>query len=189
MPFKGTDIMLLPLDRNDITNISEVNDGEVGEICIRGSGVALGYYGMPDKTAEYFVQNPLNPNYRDLMYLSGDLAYRDSKGNLIFVSRKDHQIKHMGHRIELGEIEANVDTVSGITASCSIYSKRKNKIVLYYVGDIKKSELTKELKSRLPRYMLPNAIRKLDNMPLTDNGKKDRVKLNEMYEESINRKE
>mgnify|MGYP002624456873 CR=1 FL=1 len=189
-PFRGTDIILLPTDRTDTAVLSEVEDGEVGEICIRGgSGVSLGYYGMSDKTDECFVQNPLNPNYRDIVYLSGDLAYRDSEGNLIFTSRKDHQIKHMGHRIELGEIETNVDSVDGVTACCAIYSKLKNKIILYYVGDIEKSDLTRELKLRLPRYMLPNAIRKLDRIPLTVNGKKDRVKLNKIYEESINKKE
>ena len=82
--------------------------GEEGEICIRGTCLTHGYYGNQEKTKEAFVQNPLNPYYPELIYRTGDIGKRNAKGELVFVSRKDYQIKHMGHRIELGEIEANV---------------------------------------------------------------------------------
>lgn len=165
----------------------EVPDGDTGEICIRGSGVSLGYFRDTGKTKDVFIQNPQNPYYFDRIYRTGDMAYRNSQGDLVFASRLDHQIKHMGHRIELGEIEADVNTVDGIQNCCCVYIEGKEKIVLFYVGDMEKGELTKELKKRLPRYMLPNAIIPLDAMPLTLNGKMDRRKMKEMYAEQTAR--
>lgn len=179
--FKNTEIFLLDKEGK------EVPDGETGEICIRGSGVTLGYYGAMEKTEEVFVQNPQNSFYFDRVYRTGDMAYRDSEGNLVFASRKDHQIKHMGHRIELGEIEADVDCVEGVHGCCCVYVKEKEKIVLFYVGEMEKKVLTTELKERLPRYMLPNAIMKVEQIPLTLNGKRDRIKMQQMYLEQASR--
>ena len=79
----------------------------------------------------------------------------------MFISRKDHQIKHMGHRIELGEIEYNVNLIEGIKSACCIYREETEKIELYYVGDIDSKDLATALKQRLPRYMVPNIIRAL----------------------------
>lgn len=174
-PFANTQIFLL--DEKG----QEVRHGAVGEICIRGSGVTLGYYHVMEKSEEVFIQNPQNPYYFDRIYRTGDMAYRDSQDNLVFVTRQDYQIKHMGHRIELGEIEADVSGIDGIQVCCCIYVKGKQKIVLFYVGDIEKKALTGELKERLPRYMLPNAIMQVDQIPLTLNGKADRMKMEEMY--------
>ncbi len=95
----------------------------------------------------------------------------------MFVSRRDYQIKHMGHRIELGEIEVNVNMLSGIQMAACVYNTEKGKIILYYVGDIGEKELTAALKIRLPRYMLPNKTVRLEKMPFTANGKIDRVAL------------
>ena len=83
----------------------------------------------------------------------------------------------MGHRIELGEIEVNVNLVEEVKISGCIYDETKGKIVLYYVGEIGEKELAEDLKNRLPRYMMPNRIIKLDEMPFTANGKIDRVTL------------
>lgn len=174
-PFKNTQILLLDSDGK------EVSDGEEGEICIRGVGVTLGYYNNIEKTQEVFTQNPTNPYYFDRIYHTGDIGKKNEKGEFVFLSRKDYQIKHMGHRIELGEIEADVACMDEIKSCCCIYVKEKNKIVLYYVGDIDKKSLTVALKERLPRYMIPNAIKQLDVMPLTNNGKMDRLKLQQMY--------
>ncbi len=74
-----------------------------------GLAVTLGYYHNPEKTREAFVQNPLNDAYPEIIYRTGDLGRYNEQGELIFISRKDYQIKHMGHRIELGEIEAIVN--------------------------------------------------------------------------------
>ena len=87
----------------------------------------------------------------------------------------------MGHRIELGEIEANVNAIDGIKISGCIYEQGKGKIVLYYVGDMGEAELTAQLKEKLPRYMVPNHVIRLDEMVFTENGKINRVKLKEMF--------
>ena len=107
----------------------------------------------------------------------------NSYGELVFVSRKDYQIKHMGHRIELGEIEAGVNRLEGVHLSGCIYDSEKGKIVLSYVGSIEEKELIAVLKEKLPRYMIPNKVIHLENMPLTANGKIDRVTLKKMYQE------
>ena len=87
----------------------------------------------------------------------------------------------MGHRIELGEIEVNVNMLDGISTSCCIYDKEKEKIILFYVGDMEVKELVAILKDKLPRYMIPNKVEKLEKMPLTANGKLDRVYLKNYY--------
>lgn len=174
-PFKNTEIILL--DEND----KRAADGEPGEICIRGTSLTMGYYNNPEKTAEVFVQNPLNTAYPELIYRTGDIGKYNKYGELVFVSRKDYQIKHMGHRIELGEIEVNVNMLEEIKLSGCIYDTEKGKIVLYYVGDMETGDLTKLLREKLPRYMIPNYVEKLEEMPLTPNGKINRVFLKEKY--------
>ncbi|GLX70690.1 amino acid adenylation domain-containing protein [Paenibacillus glycanilyticus] len=174
-PFRNTEILLLgPDDR-------QVAPGEVGEICIRGTCLTLGYYGDFEKTSEVFVQNPLNGLYPELIYRTGDLGKYNEHGELMFVSRKDYQIKHMGYRIELGEIEANVNRLEGIQSACCVYDKTTEKIVLFFVGDTDARSIVKGLKLLLPKYMIPNRIEPLDSMPLTTNGKIDRVYLNEAF--------
>lgn len=175
-PFRNTQILLLNQEGR------EVPEGETGEICIRGTCLTHGYYNNPEKTAEAFTQNPLNPFFPDRIYHTGDLGYRNEQGELIFASRKDYQIKHMGHRIELGEIEADVNLIDAVKTCCCIFMKESKKIVLFYVGDVDKKQLTTELKERLPRYMIPNAIVQLENLPLTPNGKMDRLKMEELYQ-------
>lgn len=181
-PFHNTEILLLDSDNRLVEN------GKVGEICVRGTSLTLGYYHNFEKTREAFVQNPLNDKYPELIYKTGDLGKRNENGELVFVSRKDYQIKHMGHRIELGEIEVNVNMMEKVSISCAIYDKEKEKIVLYYVGEIEADELIKLLKSKLPRYMIPNKVNKLDRMPLTANGKIDRVFLSNKYKEKTKEK-
>ena len=87
----------------------------------------------------------------------------------------------MGHRIELGEIEVNVNMMEGIRISCCIYDKETDKIVLFYVGDMELKELVTILRNKLPRYMIPNKVLKLETMPLTANGKLNRVELTKMF--------
>jgi amino acid adenylation domain-containing protein len=146
--------------------------GETGELCIRGSGVALGYYNNPQKTEEAFVQNPLNPYYRDTMYRTGDLVRVNDFGELEYVGRKDFQIKHMGYRIELGEIEAACTAHMGIERVCCVY--RDNKIVLFYEGDVLENDIKEFISHKLPEYMLPQLYICLDEIPMSPNGKIDR---------------
>lgn len=177
-PFPNREILLLTGEGK------LAGQGEEGEICIRGTALTLGYYNDPERTAEAFVQNPLNTAYPERIYKTGDIGRYNEDGELLFVSRKDYQIKHMGHRIELGEIEVNVDMLPGIRMAACIYDASKSRIVLYYVGDFIEKEMASVLKTKLPRYMLPNRIVRLEQMPFTANGKIDRVTLKKMYEKS-----
>ena len=174
-PFPNTEIILL--DENN----RGPKPGEQGEICIRGTRLTHGYFCNSEKTAEAFVQNPLNPYYPELIYRTGDIGRYNDRGELMFVSRKDNQIKHMGHRIELGEIEAAANTCSGVGSSCCVYDGEKQKITLFYTGEV--SALRTFLKEKLPRYMLPHSLVQLDTMPLTPNGKIDRNLLKQRSKE------
>ena len=170
-PFPNTGILLLTEDGR------EAAPGEDGEICIRGTCLTMGYYRMPEKTAESFVQNPLNDAYPELIYRTGDLGRYNERGELVFVSRKDYQIKHMGHRIEMQEIEAAAARHPRIAAVCAVYNQEKDRIVLYYTGEAGSGELSAFLREKLPRYMIPNRLERLEQMPLTPNGKIDRKLL------------
>lgn len=170
-PFKNTRILLI----ND--NGKLVQNGEPGEIFICGTCVTLGYYHNKEKTSESFVQNPLHYDYPDIVYKTGDIGKYNEHGELVFVSRKDFQIKHMGHRIELGEIEAAADSFDGVARACCIYDNEKKKIRMFYMGTIDEAELMVCLKDYLPRYMLPATIMKMENLPLTPNGKLNRQAL------------
>lgn len=176
-PFPNREILLL----TEEGKLAE--KGQEGEICIRGTTLTLGYYNDPERTAQSFVQNPLQTAYPELIYKTGDIGRYNEAGELLFVSRKDYQIKHMGHRVELGEVEVNVSMLPDVRMSACIYDGKRGKIVLYYVGDVPERELTGALKTKLPRYMLPNRLIRLDRLPQTPNGKIDRVTLKKMYSE------
>ena len=177
-PFKNTDILLLT------DGGRRAAPGETGEICIRGTSLTLGYYNDFERTGQVFVQNPLNRAYPELIYRTGDLGRLNERGELVFVSRRDFQIKHMGHRIELGEIEANVNLLPGIRLSGCVYDKERGRIVLFYLGDPSEAELSAALEEKLPRYMVPNRIFRLEQMPFTPNGKLDRSALLRIYSET-----
>jgi acyl-coenzyme A synthetase/AMP-(fatty) acid ligase len=153
--------------------------GEQGELCVIGSGVALGYWKAPELTAKAFVQNPLNDAYREIMYRTGDLAYRGEDGLIMFLGRKDHQIKHKGNRIELGEIETAAICVNGVENACAIFDHEKQEIVLFvettYTLSLRKFNL--ELKKYIPQYMLPAKLIPMAKLPHTANDKIDRVTL------------
>ena len=161
---------LIPADQAD----------QEGEICVSGTCLALGYYNNPEKTAQAFVQNPLCGAYPERMYRTGDIGKYDSDGNLLYISRKDFQIKHMGHRIELGEIETAAMALDAVTRACCLYDDVKKRLLLYYTGDEDKKLLDAELKRLLPPYMIPNRVTRLETMPLNKNGKIDRAKLREL---------
>lgn len=169
-PFKNTEILLLD---------EENRLAEQGEICIRGTAVTMGYFNNKEKTDEVFVQNPLNPYYTEIIYRTGDIGRYNERGELMFVSRKDYQIKHMGHRIELGEIEVCVNAMEPIRMAACVYDQEESKIVLFYTGDVQAADIVNELKTKLPRYMLPNRIEQIEAMPFTANGKVNRLALKE----------
>ncbi|WP_310603029.1 amino acid adenylation domain-containing protein [Anaerosporobacter sp.] len=175
-PFKNTDVFIL----NEENALAQ--SGELGEICVRGTSLALGYYNNPERTEEAFCQNPLNPYYPEKIYRTGDIGYMDEEGLAYYVSRKDYQIKHMGHRIELGEIENLVSAVPVIDACCCLYNQAKEKIVLCYQANKKcEQEILQSLGKQLPKYMFPNKFIQVDTFPINKNGKIDRNELKERY--------
>ena len=155
--------------------------GEIGELCIKGSGVALGYYNNPEKTREVFVQNPVNTKYNEIIYRTGDLVRENEYGELEYVCRKDFQIKHMGYRIELGEIEHAAMSMEAVKRACCLYNERKQAIVLLYEGNVETADVKEAVKNRVPEYMVPALVHKLDTMPMNANGKIDRVYLKGEY--------
>lgn len=162
---------------------NEIAQGEEeGELCARGSFLSVGYYKNPEKTSEVFIQNPLNNEYPEVIYRTGDLVKRNSLGELIYVSRKDFQIKHMGYRIELGEIENAANAINGLEIGVCIYDKTSSKIVLFYKSnDIENNTVIEGIKLKVPQYMWPNEIIKINRVPYNSNGKIDRKKLMSDY--------
>lgn len=154
---------------------------KVGEICVSGTAVTMGYFNNREKTDSAFVQNPLNPYYNEIIYRTGDLGYYNERGEMCFSSRKDFQIKHNGHRIELGEIEMAINSMEGIQRACCIYAQEENKIYAFYEGASDNKSLTHYLISKLPKFMIPEVMANVEAMPLTKNGKIDRKALMEAY--------
>ena len=156
--------------------------GEKGELCIRGSFLAMGYYDNPDKTSEAFIQNPLNPHYPEVIYKTGDLVSVNEFGEFMYHGRKDFQIKHRGNRIELGEIENAAFSVPGMISCACIYDEEKEKIVLFYQGEgLTTQDIRGHMESKVPSYMLPNVMVEVENMPTNQNGKIDRKELKNRY--------
>ena len=174
-PFPNEKVFLLDGEGKEVTK-----PGMEGEICVSGTALSLGYYNNPEQTEKAFVQNPLNDKWAETIYKTGDLAYYDESGDLYFASRKDFQIKHMGHRIELGEIENALEKVEAIKRTCCLFDENRNKIVCFYQGDIGKKEIVSEVRGYLQDFMIPNVFRQLDELPITTNGKIDRKMLKQM---------
>ena len=173
-PCENMDVLILNGDR-------PVGKNEVGEICIRGTALALGYYRDPEKTASAFVQNPLQTAYPERIYRTGDMGWYNDRGEIMFAAREDDQIKHRGYRIELGEIETAVSGIPGITRCCCLFDKSADKILCIYSGPATKKEIVIEIGKYIPKYMWPNTFIQLDELPLNLNGKIDRTRLKAEY--------
>lgn len=170
--FPNEDVFLLDENNKKVTD-----PGISGEICVRGSALALGYYGNPEQNAAHFTQNPLNPHYPELIYRTGDLAKLNENGEFVFAGRKDFQIKHMGHRIELEEVQRAMESIDGVSRCCCIFDAVKSRLKGFYVGTIDKKELHLRMEKILPIFMIPGMLRQVEQMPLTKNGKIDRKAL------------
>jgi amino acid adenylation domain-containing protein len=177
IPFRNTEVLLLN-EENEL-----VKGNEPGEICVRGCCLAMGYYNNTEKTKEAFIQNPLNPSFPEVIYRTGDIAHYNDAGQIMFMSRKDNQVKHMGQRVELGEIEIVVNAMDEIDTSICFYDHDKQKIVLVYEGkNADKKYILNGVKDRFPKYMFPNIIISLQVMPYNLNGKIDRTLIKSWYE-------
>lgn len=154
-----------------------------GEICVSGTALSLGYYNNEEQTRKAFVQNPLNCRYQETIYRTGDLGYYDEDKELYYATRKDFQIKHMGHRIELGEIEKAMEKTGEISRVCCIFDEDSKKIIAFYQGTGEKRAIVKELRKMIPPFMIPNVFCRRDSLPLTKNGKIDRAALKQSLQE------
>ncbi|MCI9345276.1 MAG: D-alanine--poly(phosphoribitol) ligase [Lachnospiraceae bacterium] len=172
-PMLNTDILVLNEKNEPVTG------EEAGELCVRGTSLSMGYYKNPEKTKEAFVQNPLNQAVPELIYRTGDVVKYNERGEIVYLSRKDFQIKHMGHRIELGEIETAVSSLPEISLNCCLYDEKRQKIVLFIEEELEKAHINEKISHLVPEYMLPNKVIRVEKMPINANGKIDRVKLKE----------
>ncbi len=178
-PIPDTTVHLLDENRRPIL------DGQPGEVYIGGVGVADGYLGRPELTAERFVTGV--PGTEGRLYRTGDLARRHADGALEFLGRIDHQVKIRGVRVETGEIEATALRCPGVRQAAVVAAGDGSDKRLYaYVvpePDADRAALPDELRDRLgewlPQAMLPSAVAVLDALPLTQNGKLDRRLLSE----------
>ena len=148
-----------------------------GEICVAGTCLAAGYYRAPEKTAAAFVQNPLNTAVPERIYKTGDLGAYNERGELMFLGRKDSQVKRQGYRIELGEIESALRACAGVENGCCFYDTAQRRILAVYMGSAAEKDVKAALKLALPKYMLPDEYRIFAALPQTDNGKIDRQRL------------
>ena len=171
-PFPNEDVFLL--DENDAP---VTVPGAAGEICVRGSALALGYWNAPEQTAAAFTPDPRCAGYPGRIYRTGDLGRYDAAGDLCFCGRRDFQIKYMGHRIELEEIERAVSAMDGVDRCCCVFDPRKNRLYGFFTGTAEGKALRQALLQQLPNFMVPSVLRPVDAFPLNKNGKIDRARL------------
>ena len=184
-PITNTKVHILDEDRQ------EVATGEVGEIHIGGANVGRGYLNQPKLTAEKFTADPFSSEPGQRLYRTGDLARRLPNGDIAYLGRADEQIKILGYRIEPAEIENAIDRHEAIRASVVVarsFDCSGNRLIAYVTtrdeSEPTAIELREFLKSLLPDYMVPAVFVKLEELPLTSNGKFDRVSLPEPGEEN-----
>ncbi|MCQ2309950.1 MAG: AMP-binding protein [Bacteroidales bacterium] len=179
--FRNTDILIL-----DEENRKVCEPDKEGELCVRGTSLAMGYYNNPEKTAAAFVQNPLNHSYPEIIYRTGDIVFINGFGEIVFKGRKDSLIKHMGYRIELGEIEhVIINKLRLVKNGCVVYNHQRKEITLYYESEneLSPAEFRKSIGNTLPKYMIPVAYNQLPELKRNPNGKIDRLYYSKFVEE------
>ena len=170
----------------DQENGSVIREKNVsGEIYLSSKALAKEYFGDQEKTENSFVVTDLDGTGERRYFKTGDVAFYNEQGDLVFTSRKDFQIKHMGHRIELGEIEVAASSIDYVIKSGCIYDNEKRRIVLYCEcgpdSEVTGAQIKAALTERLSSYMVPNRVVIMDKVPLNANGKIDRVELKRIY--------
>ena len=161
---------------------TEAAPGETGELCVVGSQLALGYWNNPEETARAFTPNPLCRAWNETMYHTGDLASRGKDGLIMYIGRKDSQIKLRGNRIEMGDIETAARNIAGVQNACAIFDAPNERIVLFVetAETLSPRKFNVELGRLIPKYMLPGKLVCMERFPLNANRKIDRVLLKTM---------
>ena len=183
-PIKNTEIYIVD------ENLYLLPNGQVGEICIAGKGLAKGYVGRADLTAEKFVNLPQNPETR--IYRTGDVGRYLDNGDLEHLGRIDNQVKIRGHRIELEEIEAHLNQFLGINQNVVVAvetNETEKTLHAFYTSEnnIDTKDISNYLSTKLPDYMIPAVFKRIKEFIQTANGKIDRKRVLECVEiESIN---
>jgi len=176
--YKNTDILILD-DNNKNIKSNNID----GELCVRGTSLAMGYYNNAEKTSVAFVQNPLNCSYPEIIYRTGDIVFVNNLGEIVFKGRKDSLVKHMGYRVELGEIEHIViNKLKLVKNGCVVYNHSQKQITLFYESEqeLSSADFRKAIGVFLPKYMIPTVYHRLDELNRNTNGKIDRLYYNKM---------
>jgi amino acid adenylation domain-containing protein len=178
-PFPNFDVFAL-----DESGKRVVEPRQKGELYVRASTVALGYWRDKERTEEKFVKDPLSPNSHGIVYRTGDIVRLDEEGNYVFLGRVDHMIKSRGYRIEIGEIETVLSSHSQVKSAVVVPVPDEligNRIAVFIVplnGDgLKKEDILRYSSKQLPKYMVPEIVIFRDKLPETSSGKTDRKKL------------
>jgi amino acid adenylation domain-containing protein len=177
-PIDNTRVYVLDAERRPVPA------GTEGELWIAGEGLARGYLGRPDLTAERFVADPFDASQGRRMYRTGDLVRQDERGQLFFVGRADDQVKLRGFRIELGEIEAVLEAAAGVQAAVVKLHKDERSgsewLAAFCIADeLDVAALRQHAASQLPSYMVPSTFDRIAQLPRTPSGKLDRRALPE----------
>jgi acyl-CoA synthetase (AMP-forming)/AMP-acid ligase II len=185
----AADTRLLVLDEHE----KPVADGAIGELWITGPGLMLGYYGLPEMTAEFIRTVTLGPNDSVLACRTGDLVRRRPDGTLELLGRADQQIKVRGYRVEIAEIETALCRHPAVQAAIVIAvpdpetgNRLRAVVVLKKGSAADERALCDHCAAHLPPYMVPEAIEFLASLPLMSNGKVDRRGLSESAARSAN---
>ncbi|WP_227461965.1 AMP-binding protein [Culturomica massiliensis] len=172
-PCRNTDILILNENNQQVSEKQKE-----GELCVRGTSLAMGYYNNPEKTAAAFVQNPLNKAYPEIIYRTGDIVFINELGEIVFKGRKDSLVKHLGYRIELGEIEhVIINKLKLVKNGCVVYSFARKEITLFYEAEkeLTAAEFRLAIGKELPKYMIPTVYHCLEQLKRNTNGKIDRL--------------
>lgn len=178
-PIKGTEVYIVD------ENLFILPDGQPGEICIGGKGLAKGYIGNNELTVQKFTFLPQRPGVR--IYRTGDMGRRLPDGNLDYIGRVDNQVKIRGHRIELEEIETYINQFNDVKQSTVMaidISETDKILVAFYTSEISiaSKDLIGHLSKKLPEYMMPTIFKRVDRFIQTSNGKIDRTRVLECIE-------
>lgn len=178
---RNTDILIL--NEKD----EECGIDEDGELCVRGTSLAMGYYNDSEKTALAFTQNPLNTKYPEIIYRTGDIVSKSANGLIYIKGRKDHIVKHRGYRIDLLEIEhILINKMHAVKNCCAVYDYADKRILLFYEGEKLPEEvfkIRKEMADFVPNYMVPGKWYGMKHLPMNTNGKIDRQWLTNHIED------